>query len=67
MKNALLLILFIAIGVHAQGTIADYERANGLRQKYTKRRRSTWQARLRGSEPRIASGIANCRAERMST
>ena len=34
MKNALLLILFIASSVHAQGTIADYERANGLRAKY---------------------------------
>ena len=34
MKNALLLILFIATSVHAQGTIADYERANGLRAKY---------------------------------
>ncbi len=34
MKNALLLILFIAINVHAQGTIADYERASGLRAKY---------------------------------
>ena len=34
MKNAALLILFIAISVHAQGTIADYERAGGLRAKY---------------------------------
>ena len=34
MKNALFLILLMAISVHAQGTIADYERAGGLRAKY---------------------------------
>ncbi|HKR11499.1 MAG TPA: hypothetical protein VJT15_05565, partial [Pyrinomonadaceae bacterium] len=34
MKNAFLVILFIATSVHAQGTIADYDRANGLRAKY---------------------------------
>lgn len=34
MKNAILLILFITTTVHAQGTVADYERANSLRAKY---------------------------------